>query len=396
MAQTTNLVPTGAGAGHPSAEELVQRAKDLVPTLRERSARCEELRQIPLETRDDFVRLGFLRMAQPVPYGGLGYSIPEVTRIALEFGKGCPSTAWMAAQWPGHNFMVGYLPEEAQAEYFAKSPDTFSSTSSAVVTLDAKEVKGGVNVSGQLKFSSGLDAAEWILLMIPMGVSIVPKSDFAINDDWYTMGLRGTGSKGVTLDDVFVPEHRTVSMERLSQGRSYGAELYPENPFYRVPMILALNMLLLSAALGIADGLLEIFDERVGARKDGHTQQLASQRPGTQLRFAEASAEVDAAKLVLEAMLRELVEWGTSGEQMPIADRARLRRGVGYATKLAVQSGNRLLESGDASGQYDNQLFQRWGRDLHMAGLQYALTWDEPAMAYSQVRWGLEPEAFTL
>jgi alkylation response protein AidB-like acyl-CoA dehydrogenase len=395
MAKTATPTASNGASDHPSFEELLQRARDLVPTLRERSARCEELRQIPPETRDDFVRLGFLRMAQPPRFGGLGYSIPEVTKIALEMGKGCPSTAWMAGQWPGHNFMVGYFSEEAQAEYFAESPDTFSSTSSAIVKVDAEPVKGGMKVSGQLKFSSGLDAADWILLVIPLGMSLVPKSDFVINDDWYTMGLRGTGSKGVTLEDVFIPEHRTLTMQQLSQNGSFGAELYPDNPFYRVPMGLALNSLLVSSVVGIADGLLDIFDERVRKRMDGHTQQAAIQRPGNQLRFAEAAAEVDAAKLLLESLLADLERWGSSGEAMPLEERTRLRRNVGYATKLAVQSGNRLLEAGDASGQYDGQLFQRWGRDLHMAGLQYVLTWDEPAMAYSRVRWGLDPEAFT-
>jgi alkylation response protein AidB-like acyl-CoA dehydrogenase len=379
----------------PTREEMLERARGLVPVLRERSAHCEELRRIPPETVDDFISTGLLRMAQPVRFGGYGLGIDAVCDVAMEIGRGCPSTAWMAGQWPGHNFMVGYFGEEAQQEYFAASPNTMSSTSSAVVRLDAEPVDGGLKVSGQLKFSSGVDAAEWILLVIPFGMSLVPKSDFRIEDDWFVTGLRGTGSKGVVLDDVFIPAYRTVVLESLRDGTSAGAKIYPDNPFYRVPMNITLNSLLVASTIGMARGLIEIFDERVRTRVDGHTFQPAFQRPGTQLRFAEATAEVDAAILLLRSNLEDLVEWGSGDEPIPLSERARIRRNVAYATKLCVNAADRLLESGDASGMYDSQALQRWGRDIHMAGLQYVLTWDEPALAYSRIRWGLEPEAIS-
>lgn len=81
---------------------------------------------------------------------------------------------------------------------------------------------------------------------------------------------------------------------------------------------------------------------------------------------------------------------------MPLAERARLRRDSAYAVRLCVQAADLLLEAGDSSGMHDSQLIQRWGRDLHMAGLQFMATWDEPAMAYSQVHWGLEHQAHTI
>src|SRR6266540_2247679 len=104
-----------------TADALVAQAAAMVPTLRERSAKCEEMRRIPDETVAAFVDAGFHRIAQPVAFGGLGLNIDTVTDIALEFGRGCCSTAWMAGQWPGHNFMVGYFPEQAQQEYWADS-----------------------------------------------------------------------------------------------------------------------------------------------------------------------------------------------------------------------------------------------------------------------------------
>jgi 3-hydroxy-9,10-secoandrosta-1,3,5(10)-triene-9,17-dione monooxygenase len=379
-----------------SREEMLERAKALVPVLRERSAKCEELRRIPQETIDDLVNAGIVRMAQPPRFGGLGFGVDAVTDLALEVGRGCPSTAWMTGQWAGHNFMVGYFREEAQEEYFADSPDTMSSTASAVARLEMEEVKGGLQVSAQMRFSSGCDAADWILLFTPpLGMSLVPKADFRVEDDWHVMGLRGTGSKSVVLDDVFIPEYRTVPLEALATGRSYGAEIYPDNPWYRVPMMPTLNTLLLAATIGMARGVLDIVDERVKSRVDLHTFKPTFERPGVQLRFAEACAEVDTAVLLLHDILAGLEHWGRQEELMPPLEFARLRRNVAYSAKLCLQAADRLLEYGDASGMYEPQPLQRWGRDVHMAGLQYMLTWDEPALAYSQRRWGLEPDAFT-
>jgi alkylation response protein AidB-like acyl-CoA dehydrogenase len=383
--------------GAPTVAELVQRAAELVPALKERAAHCEELRQIPPETVEDFKKAEFLRIAQPVRFGGLGYDVEAVTEVAMEIGRGCGSSAWMAAQWPGHNFMVGYWPEEAQEEYFGTSgPDTMSSTASAIVKLDVDEKKDGFQVSAHLKFSSGCDYAEWILLnMPPYGECLVPKSDFKVVDDWYVMGLQGTGSKAVVMEDIFIPKHRFISMEALMTGRVVGSEMYPENLYYRVPFHIALNTMLVSAVIGATRGLIEVFDERVLTRKDGHTQQPAFQRPGTQLRFAEATAEVDAAVLVAREIHRGIHEAGRSEDIMDPMERARLRRNVAYATKLCVQAADRLGEGGDASGHYSSSPFQRLARDVHMGALQFVLTWDEPAMAYSQRRWGMETEAFT-
>jgi alkylation response protein AidB-like acyl-CoA dehydrogenase len=377
----------------PTEDDLVAAAAALIPTLRERSAHCEELRRIPPETIADLTAMGLQRIAHPARFGGMEHGIGTVTRVAMEIGRGCPSTAWMAGQWPGHNFMVGYFKEEAQQEYFGgpNGPDTLSSTCSAIARLDMAPEGDGLRVQAHMRFSSGCDAAEWLLFIAPTHLCLVPRSDFRIEDDWFVMGLRGTGSKSVIVEDAFVPEHRTVSMEALAKGRGYGRELYPENPYYGAPITMTLNTMLLSPTIGMARGIVDLFSERALERVDLHTGEPAFQRPGAQMRFAESSAEVDAAMLVQRRVLDDLEEWGARDDEMPMEVRTRLRRDVAFAARLCLSAADRLLEQGDASGMYDSKLLQRWGRDIHMAGLQAALTWDEPALSYSRVQWGMEP-----
>lgn len=377
----------------PTIEDIVRTAGEWVPTLRARSGETEELRRIPDATIAEFKAHGFHRIAQPERYGGWGLGPNAIDEFALEIGRGCPSTCWMAGQWPGHNFMIGMFSEQAQDELWSANPDMLSSTASAVVHLTEEVVPGGMKVSGKLKFSSGVDAAEWLLLLAKSRECLVPRSAFEIEDDWHVSGLRGTGSKTVVFEDVFVPDYRTIPVEQLMTGTYPGRELYPEYPYYKLPMGPMLNTMLLSSCIGTARGLIELFEERALTRIDGHTGEPAYQRPGTQMRFAEATAKVDAAMLILRRVLHDFLEYGTAGAGLPLEVRARIRRDIVWAAKIAIEAGNTLLEQGDASGQYDHQLVQRWGRDLHMAGLQMALTPDEPMMSYARVRWGLEPSS---
>jgi alkylation response protein AidB-like acyl-CoA dehydrogenase len=379
-----------------TADAIVSWARDLVPTLRARGPQCEALRRIPPETVADFVAAGAHRVAQPARFGGFALGIDVAVEVGMEIGRGCASSAWMATQWPGHNFMVGMFPEQTQEEYFAAGPDTLSSTASALVKADvAPRPDGSLEVSGQWKFSSGVDEASWLLLSTKDNLCLVPKADFRIVDDWFTSGLRGSGSKSVVIDGAVVPRHRAIASADMRNGRTHGAELY-DDPFYRVPYILWAPGLLAAAVIGMAQGVLDLFEERVVVRTDMQTRSPAAERPGNQLRFAESAAEVDAARLLLRNSYAEQRAWGTTGGEIPMAERARARRDITFSVRLCLQAVARLVESGDASAIYDDQLIQRFARDIRAAALQVSLPWDEPAIAYSRVRWGLPPETVLL
>ena len=291
--------------------------------------------------------------------------------------------------------MVGYFPLECQQEYWDGNPDAMSSTASAVAKLDIQPERGGWRIkNSQMRFSSGCDEAQWIFFTTMHGMCFVPKSDFYVQDDWYVSGLRGTGSKSVVVDDAWVPPHRFVSLDQMRNGTTPGAELYPDSPYYRAPFHLVVNQLLLAANIGMARGVLDAFEERVTKRMDIHTGKPASEGAGAQLRFAESEAEVGAAIMYIHKNCDTLVEWAKAGHNPDVRERAEIRRNVGYASRLAVHSTQRLVSSGDASGMFDSQRVGRLARDCYMAGLQANLTFDEPAQSFSRTRWGLPPTSY--
>lgn len=376
----------------PEAAELVARAHGMIPTLRERSQHCEQLRHIPRETFEDFREAGLLRIAQPKRFQGFGHGIDVIAEVGMEIGRGCGSSAWMAGQWPGHQFMVGYFPLEAQEEYWATNPDTMSSTASAQARVNIEPERGGFRVrDSQMRFSSGCDYAEWIFFTTQHGMGLIPKSEFEVLDDWNVSGLRGTGSKSVVVKDAWIPPHRCVSLADLRAGTTPGAKIYEDNPYYQVPFNLVVNQLLLAATIGMGRGVLDLFEERVTKRFDLHTFRPASEGAGAQLRFAESAAEIDAAMMFIRNNCKTLGDWGRAGHVPNEAERARMRRDVAYATRMVVQSSHRLASSGDASAMFDSQQVGRLCRDVTMAGLQANLTWDEPAQSFSRSRWGISP-----
>ena len=135
-------------------EELVRRAAELVPVLRERAADTEGLRQIPQETVEDFHNADLLRVATPERFGGLGFEYDVTLDIALELGRGCTSAAWCYGIWANSGWVVGMYPEKAQQEYWADSSDTLSSGGFSPARADATPVDGDTGFPG-----SGISAA---------------------------------------------------------------------------------------------------------------------------------------------------------------------------------------------------------------------------------------------
>jgi 3-hydroxy-9,10-secoandrosta-1,3,5(10)-triene-9,17-dione monooxygenase len=197
----------------------------------------------------------------------------------------------------------------------------------------------------------------------------------------------------VVIKDAYVPPHRFLPMELLKTGRTPGAEI-SSDPFQRAPMSPVLNQMLLGPTIGMARGVMDLFEARVTTRRDLHTMRPSSEGAGAQLRFAEASAEIDAAMMFIRNNCKVLEAWGRRGSPPDDQERSRLRRDTTYAAMLAVRASERLLTQGDASGMFDDQQLGRLGRDVHMAGLQASLTWDEPAQTFSRLRWGLPASSF--
>jgi len=363
--------------------------------LRERAPQAETLRCVPQETIDDLCRADLLRAPLPERFGGCGLDFDIILSVAAELGRGCGSTAWCYGVWAASNWIVGMYPAQAQEEFWATGTNTFCAGSlnpAGATSLTA--VAGGYRLSGQWDFASGCDAATWVLVMGagPPGVLLflVPRSDVAIRDTWFTSGLRGTGSKDIVIYNAFVPEHRALSVTDLQEAHTPGRALH-DTANYRIPLLSAVSYPLAAPMVGMAQGAVETFQaamqHRTSALRGGQMAQLT----GVQVRLAEATMEVEAARLIMHHDIHNILDRARCHATPTLEERLRARRNVAYVATLCVRAMNRLFDGSGGYALFDASPLQRFHRDMHAASHHVSFSWDTASEQYGRVLLGLEP-----
>ncbi|MBM3488521.1 MAG: flavin-dependent monooxygenase [Alphaproteobacteria bacterium] len=370
-------------------DELVERARILLPALRARAGEAEANRVVPAASIADLKNAGLFAILRPRRYGGQELDLETYVHVTLELGKGCGSTAWVYSVIAMHLWQIGMFPPEAQDEVFADG-GTGLSASSYAPTGTAVECDGGWRLSGSWMFASGCDHTDWIILgcrtapspgAAPngQGFVLVPRADWRIEDNWHVLGLAGTGSKNVVVTDKFVPRRRMLTIPEAASGEPPGIACNP-GPLYRIPFFSAIGTCLCLPAVGIADGALEDYVETTRARTTrgaalGGSKTMA-EFPTIQLRVAEAAALIDAAKLLLARDAADTYATVAAGRKLSVEQRMRNRRDHSYSVRLAVQAVDRLFESAGGQGLFSSHPVQRAWRDVHGAAKHISLNWD--------------------
>ena len=244
-----------------TSETYLQRVRALLPALRERAAHAEQLRRLPDETVADFQEAGLFRCLQPKRYGGFELDPGILYQAIIEIGAVCGSSAWVLGVIGIHNWHLGLFAPEAQDDVWGKDTSIQLSTSLAP-TGTVERADRGFRLRGRWSFSSGCDFCHWAVLggIVPplekdappdARTFLVPRSDYVIDDTWYTVGLCGTGSKDLVVDNAFVPEYRTHSYRDAFYLTNPGA-VVNDAPLYRLPFGLVFPACIGSPAIGVA------------------------------------------------------------------------------------------------------------------------------------------------
>jgi 3-hydroxy-9,10-secoandrosta-1,3,5(10)-triene-9,17-dione monooxygenase len=383
-----------------SATNLLGRARALAPKLRERSYATNKAGQIPSETIEDFWDFKLNYLLRPKKFGGPAMRPDEAFAAGFELGRGDGSAAWVWSVMLIHDLFVAHFPEEFQQEYWGK--DRTLSASSFLPHGKPTPVSGGVRVSGKWSFCSGVDNADWLFLGVffgpPSGGApmpdiryiMAPKGDYQILDDWEVMGLRGTGSKSVVIDDKFVPNHRIVSHKEMSDATSPGSRLHAD-PVYHAPIWSFVPFTISAPACGIAQGALESFVDEMKVRDDSFAHSPLSKKPGMHARVAEASAMIDSGDLLYKRSYRETIDKILAGEVPSLEFRARSRRDQGYCVKQAKAAVGLLIDGVGGRGLFESNHVQRSFRDLQAVSGHIVASWDVAAYSYGQMALGGPP-----
>jgi 3-hydroxy-9,10-secoandrosta-1,3,5(10)-triene-9,17-dione monooxygenase len=384
----------------PTLDVLTDRARALIPTLRERAAETEALRRVPDETIRVCREAGLFRLYQPARYGGYELDVASTPLdVIAPLGTACASTAWVVGVISSHAWVVGLFPQAAQdAVWGADGARGDALVASAFSPLDgtARPVEGGFWLQGTWQFSSGVDAVDWVILSAPvrdpdaprggppsMRMCLVPRSAFEILDTWYAAGLQGSGSKDVRVAGAFVPEALAVDLAAFNGRDNPGRTANPAY-IYALPLRPALAYSTVAPAVGVARGTIEAVVAEHRARPE-----RAALVP-RQLRVAESLAEVNAAEALLRQDAAEIRRLGLAGEEQGVEPRARYRLHIAYAVQLCVRAVDRLVAVQGAHGIAAAHPVQRALRDVHGIASHGGLAWDAAASTYGKVAFGVE------
>ncbi|MFP6712631.1 MAG: acyl-CoA dehydrogenase family protein [Rhodospirillales bacterium] len=370
---------------NPTAEELVARA--LIPSLRSRTAKCEEERRIPQENLDEMFEAGVFNALKPKRYGGYEMGWDTFCDITLKIAEGCGSTGWIYGVCGGHPLMVTNFAFDVQDEVWGANPNALVS-SAKMISGAFKKVDGGYLGNGIMAVSSGSQHADWFFAGgstlegsdKPLS-TIIPLDDVTILDTWKVMGLAGTGSHDLEMKEVFVPDHHAF----IGGERPPGAGLY-EGGVYKVGHRALGPYTLASVVVGMAAGALNIFVENIKERTSRHGAKIADFQ-SLQLRVAESAAELDTAKLLIRTNTREAMTYIGKGEHVPDDPRMSLTMAASYASLLACKSIERIFYAGGAGGLSLEQEIQRIFRNVQAGRAQFGLNWDVQGTNYG--RWAL-------
>ena len=390
----------------PELDELKTRLAGVQAEIAGRAGATEKACRVPAENIAALRAIGYFDIVKPQAFGGYEHDFDVLVDLNIELARSCASTAWVAGLLAAHQWLIASFPEQAQHDVWDADPAAVACGSYAPAAK-ATRCDGGYRVDGRWSFASGCDNAQWALCaaLLPPETEggpltpaflLVPASDFRIDDTWHVVGLAGTGSKTLVLDDVLVPAHRVLGFAETTSGQTPGAVLYAQNPAFSIPMLCNIPSCLASTAVGAAAGALDDYLARTSKRVTrgavaGHNNKMA-EFPTIQLRVAEAAASTDAAREVLLRDLRERATAVRAGRPVSIEDRITSRRGQAFSVSLALRAVEALNASTGGAGLDLANPVQRAWRDANAVGRHISMNWDAVGTMYGQLALGLSPQ----
>jgi 3-hydroxy-9,10-secoandrosta-1,3,5(10)-triene-9,17-dione monooxygenase len=385
---------------------MVTRAKALVPQLRGRAAHTEELRRLPPETERDLHDAGLFRIVQPRRVGGSEFDYVALVDCAEALGMGDASVAWNFANLASHHWMLGMFDKRAQDQVWDQDPDVLIASSFIFPAGRATEVEGGYRLRGSWPFSSGVASSEWNMLAsvvssedeadgIEYRIFLVHRDDYKIRDTWDAAGLRGTGSNDVEVSDAFVAKALTVAVSELAGGPTPGSSVNP-NALYALPVFSLFPYVLSGVALGNAQACLDDYIESARYRASTYSRTKLSDMQSTQIKIAEASAKIDAARLIMRSNCIEAMAEARLGHLPDMGAKTRLRRDGAFAVNLCTEAVSLLFAASGARGLFTTGALQRQFRDAHAINSHLAFNFDAAGTNYGRVALGLPSENLTL
>lgn len=380
-----------------SKAEAVEAVRKLLPAIAARAAQTDASGNVAPDTIKEMEQAGFFGVLTPRAFGGSALGWETFYSVVNEIGTVCGSTAWVYGVLTGHNHMLTRFPVEVQRDILSDPKNHISVVFRLSDAWTATPAEGGyVITGGQGRFCSGVDYARWVGINAivkggpndgQLAFCLIEQDRIAKLDDWQVLGMRGTQSRSIVVEGVFVEEGRVVLAMDLG-GPPVGPAA-EEAAFYEWPYFALAPFAIVGAPLGVARGMVDQALKGVSGKLKGLDDEMVAAQAAIFARLSHAALDIETATDLILKNVRRIDE-GRFGEAGPL-EHARFRRDLAAAPQRARAAANRLFESSGGSGIYDHNPMGRMMRDVNAGAAHYAFTDDLSAPNYGRAMLGLPP-----
>lgn len=382
------------------AKNLVDEARRIGPTLRQNAERADRECRLPAESLDAMREAGFLRMYVPRSLGGLEVDPITHTQVQEELSRHDSAAGWVLQPASASNWWCSRLPTETVEEIYADGPDQIVATAFGF-PAEATAVKGGFRLSGRRPFASYVSSASWIWLTAfnikngqPETVEGAPvvracffrAGEAKIVQTWNTLGMRGTDSNDVAVDDLFVPERRTFRI-----GIDHTPALHYQGLLYRMAVIAFVSTILPAVALGIAREAIEEVVALAQGKTPFSSATTLRERATVQAKVGKAEGALRSARTYLYDRIAWAWEKAQAGEELTLQQKTEVLLAGVQAHESSVEAVDLMYSAAGTSAIYKRSRIEQLFRDVQVLR-QHGFISESRFETVGQVWMGLAPE----
>ncbi len=350
----------------------LETARKLAPMIRASAPETDALRELPRPLFEALADAGLFRLALPRTLGGFEMDLPSYIQVIEELGKADASTGWVTNQVSIFATYAARMPTAAARAIWIDTPRSVVANTPQA-NAQAVVVPGGYRVTGRQGFSTGSRHASWLAAHATvteqgrprldegqpeMRYCFVPRAQAEILDTWQVRGMRGTGTNHFAVDDVFVPEDRTV--------KSVTAPLVEPGPLYRLPRTLVFASGDAAVALGTARSCLDAFTELATTKTPRAMDALLRDQPMIQNEVGRAEARLRSGLAFLREAVRGIWDAVIANGAVTLEQRAVLRLATTDGLRTAVSIVDMVYNMAGATAAYESSPIQRHFQDVHV------------------------------
>ena len=384
-----------AAANIPTPDEIIARARAMIPTLLKRAPDGERERRLPKETIAEMQAAGLFKVLQPRRWGGYEMDMGTYFEVQMALGEGDMSVAWVYGVVGIHPWFVALLDERLEQEIWGADNTTLICSSLMPVGV-AKPVEGGFRISGRWKYASGSDHCAWTFLgglvegdPTDRRVFVIPRKDYEIIDTWYVTGLKATGSHDIEIKDAFVPDYRSQKYSDSFRGFGPGQALNSGN-LYRLPFGQVFFRGVSTGAIGALKGMLDAYLEYGKKRIQRSSGAAASEDMTIQVTCAETAVAIDEMKTILHRNFRELERYAERGEMPPMKLRIEYKFHNAWVAERCSLLASRLFKAAGTAGMAADLPFGRMLADITIGRQHISNQFEQIGRVYGASLFGIE------